>query len=445
MKKSLYVALALILSIFSANAHAEEPTVNGYLHEIDGQRILHLWGDHYEMGYAHGYLLGEEIIQVMHEYVLFLVPPVLYSAAHFAASLLFAMPEEYREEVQAMVDGIIDSGADPYIEPLGRNINADDLMMCNAIGDIGAMACSCQMAWGPGTEDDPALAGQVAVVRNLDWTMTGPDRFLLPEKSILIVFTDTDPDQQAVAMYSFPGFFGCLSCMNEQGTTAVVNIAHNGIPLWDINFIHRYVPMGITLRQALAAKDFNQDGQGDMYDLIDNIALNYPSGAIAINLAQASAASGGDPAVIVETDSDGMLLRTPGDEPGWYDDILLSTNHLSKLRADKKCRRLRTMHDEITSLDGRLTLDEMWRIERMVQQDYFLSSTVQTIYFLPDSREIGMAYTSHDAFSADKSPTVLSWQEATELPDDVDLSDDDESPDESPADDDDDSDNGCGW
>ncbi|MHA1568431.1 MAG: hypothetical protein ACTSXZ_03090, partial [Alphaproteobacteria bacterium] len=422
MKRRLVFCLLVCLAPIVC-AHADDAPVNGYLHEIDGQRVLHVWGTHYEMGYAHGALLGDEIVAMMNEYVLELVPPFLYEAALVLVPLLFTMPQDYRDEVAGMIDGMAASGAETYIAPLGRHINANDLLMCNAIGDIGAMACSCQMAWGAGTEPDAALAGEVAVVRNLDWTMTGDDRFLLPRSTLVIVYTPTEGDKQPVAMVSFPGFFGCLSCMNEAGVTAVVNIAHNGVPLWEFDWIDRYTPMGATLREALHDPDFNGDGAGDLYDVVDDIDLNHPSGAIVINLAQ-PADWGGNPALIVETDSAGMTLRTTADAPEFFNHVLLSTNTLMKLRSHHTCRRYETMCEEITARGGRLTLAEMWLIEEAVMQDYFLSSTVQTMYFLPHTREMGVAFSSEEAFSAEKQPVALGWDEITALPPGTDLDDD---------------------
>jgi hypothetical protein len=167
-------------------AMADTTPVNGYLHEVNGQRVLHVWGTHYEMGYAHGVLLGKEIVQSMNEYVLNLLPPAIYSAAHIIAPLLFQLPDEYREEVRGMIDGVFASGANAFITPLNRYLDADDLIFCNAVGDIGAMACSSQIVWDSATKDDPQLHGETALVRNLDWALAGPNRFLLPESTIVV-------------------------------------------------------------------------------------------------------------------------------------------------------------------------------------------------------------------------------------------------------------------
>ena len=427
LKTNGIIVSLVICIICSAPAGAAEPKVNGFLHEVNGQRILHVWGTHYEMGYAHGYLLADDIMQMFNDYILYLLPKAIYEPAHYVMPLWFALEDEYREEVQGLLDGMIDSGFGLFIPHLGRDLDLDDLIFCNALGDIGAMACSTQMAWGPATENDAQLQGEMAVVRNLDWALFGPDRFLLAEKTIVLVFTPTVNQGQTVASVSFPGFFGCLSCINEEGVTAVVNIAHNGVPLWEIDLVERFYHSGLTLREALHAGDLNQDGQTNLRDVSELFAARHRSGAIVINMAQPAAGGGEDPAVVIEADNKGLVLRTPLDEPGWYDDILLATNDLRILRPFEPCDRYDEMKKQITERGGKLTLDEMWSILSLVQQESFLSTTAQSIYFIPSTLEIGMAYSDGETMSCDKSPSRLTWEDITALPEGVDLPDDDTS------------------
>lgn len=433
----------VLVILLSVVAFAGEP-VNGYLHEVDGQRVLHVWGTHYEMGYAQGALLGGEIMELMHEYILALLPPKLYGLLHPIVSLLFTAPPAYREEAQGIVDGLHDAG-DAMIYPLGREIDMYDMILANAVGDIGAMACSSQLAWGPATEDDATLQGETAVCRNLDWALSGKDRFLLPKRTVVTVYTPTDPPGHTLAMVSFPGYFGCLSCMNEQGVTAVVNIAHNGIPLWEIDFAARYVPIGITLREALHRIDYNGDGVQDLTDVIEAVIDENCSGATVVNLAMPAAATHGDPAVILEIDSAGSVLRTPADEPDIPEHVLIATNDLRKLRKAMPCDRYETMHAALVERDGRLTLDEMWEIETLVEQHSWLSTTAQTMYFLPARREMGVAFSDNEVCSPHKQPAVLTWDDLADLPPGVDLDDADQPTDDETDDDTDDEENdgGC--
>lgn len=418
-----FVILILLVPIF---ANAAPLPVNGYLHAVDNQRVLHVWGSYYEMGYAHGYLLGDEIMKVFHEYILNLLPVAIYKAGHWAVPPLFEVPDQFMAEFTGILDGIRDSGADPFIYPLNRDMDIGDLIFSNAVADLGAMACSSLMTWGPGTADDPRLGGEVALVRNLDWPTAGPDPFLLPKSTIVMVFSPTVPDEQTVAMVSFPGFTGCLSGINDEGVTAALNIAHNGVGLLHVDYLKRFEHIGLTIREALAKNDITGDGKSTIDDVIKNIDDNIRSGAIVVNLAQPLNAGQGDPAVIVEIDNKGVALRTPQDEPEFTDYVLAATNHLRKLHEPTDCWRYDLIRDEVTAVNGHMTMDLMYEIQQSVIQDYFLSVTVQTMYFLPHEREMGVAFTDENEYSADKEPSVLTWDEITAYPPWAVIDDDDE-------------------
>ena len=445
MKFRTAICCMVILLVFGAGASADLLEVNGYFHEVSGQRILHVWGSHYEMGYAHGYLLADEIMEVMNGYVLHLLPKAIYRLAHLAVPPLFEVPEPYLEEVTGIIDGMERSGADIYIEALGRKIDIQDLVLCNAVGDLGAMACSTQIAWGAGTETDPVLQGETAFVRNLDWTLAGPNPFLLPERTIVMVFSSTQEGARTVASISFPGYFGCLTCMNEEGVVASLNIAHNGVGLLGVNYAERFVHVGLIMRQALET-DYNQDGRSSIHDVMDNTLDKTRSGAFVITLAEPMGPAGLNPAVIVEADNQGVAFRVPADEPVFTDNVLAATNHLRKLRPAEECDRYDTLRDRIVQQQGRMTLDTMWDIEAAVIQDYFLSTTMQTVYFVPHRKEMGVAYSTAEAYSPELEPSVLSWDDVTELPAGIDLPDNSPDADDDmdlQGGDDDDDDAGC--
>lgn len=438
MNRSLAMACCIVLLAVAAVSAAP---VNGYLHEVDGQEVLHVWGTHYEMGYAYGYLKGDAVVELMHSYILQLLPPALYELVHDIVPFLFTMPAPYHEEAQGLIDGARDAGAALFIEPLGREFGVNDLLLANAVGDIGAMACSSQIAWDQATESDARLNGETAVVRNLDWMLAGPDRFALTEATIVVVFSPSDPGAPAVASVAFPGYLGCLSCMNANGTTAVVNIAHNGIPLWENSFTPWFVPVGFTLREALHAPDSDLDSAARLDAVAHHVARRRASGAVVVNLAVPNDLPGSDPGVIVEVDDAGAIRRYPADDPALPDNVLLATNDLRKLRHHEQCERYDDMVCEIAARDGLLTLDDMWEIEGVVVQDWFLTTTAQTLYFLPAQREIGVSYTDGAVYSPFKEPAVLSWEDIAALPEGVEL--DDDEPDDS-ADDEDDREEGCG-
>ena len=62
MKKVWFVFLFLI-AVLLLNSQ-----VNGEVSIIDGKKILKIWGSHYDRGYAHGYLLGDQVLQIAVDY-----------------------------------------------------------------------------------------------------------------------------------------------------------------------------------------------------------------------------------------------------------------------------------------------------------------------------------------------------------------------------------------
>ena len=52
------VIIVLVLLLFASNCLGE---VMGTIKLIDGKRVLFVWGNHQERGYAHGYIEAENI------------------------------------------------------------------------------------------------------------------------------------------------------------------------------------------------------------------------------------------------------------------------------------------------------------------------------------------------------------------------------------------------
>lgn len=438
MNKGALVFGLLIVLFFSQSVMAdpEVSEVKGYLHEVHGQRVLHVWGSHYEMGYAQGYLLGDQIMRAMREYILELLPMTIYMAGHFVVPPLFEVPEDFVEEIRGVIDGLSRSGADTYIPVLNRHIDEWDLVFSNAVADLGSMACSTQIGWEEATKTDPRLAGETAMTRNLDWALAGPDRYLLSRETIVVVYSPEIAGRQTVASVTFPGFLGCLTCMNESGVAAALNIAHNGIPMWEINFAERFTHSGFIIRQALEADDLNGIGSSSIDDVTDNIKQNIQSGALVVNLAEPLGTTSRAPGAVCEADNQGFAIRRTDDETGIPPNILLATNDLRKLREPPGCDRYETLVQGVNDLNGQLTLQDMWDLEKLVVQDSFLSTTVQTVYFFPSELEMGVAWSDENEFSIHKIPAILQWEDLIELPegeeiDEQDDDDDDEEPDPS--------------
>jgi len=145
--------------------------VKGFIEYRADQRILNLWGSHYDMGYAHGYLLAPEIVEMIEKYVI--EERYGNDAATYNADLTWVGdhylfdPSTYGAELQGLLDGVLDRGTDPYLDVLGRNVDLPDLKTLNSIGAYGDQDEGDIRIQGP-IEDLPSTPGYVGT-----WTVAG--------------------------------------------------------------------------------------------------------------------------------------------------------------------------------------------------------------------------------------------------------------------------------
>jgi alkaline phosphatase D len=122
-------------------SEAQDPSVKGFVEYHGDQRILNLWGTHYDMGYAHGYLLASEIVEMIEKYVVeerYDNDPTLYSDALTWVDAHYDFDAAtYGTELQGLLDGMSDRGADLYIDVLAREANLLDLKLLNTLGAYG--------------------------------------------------------------------------------------------------------------------------------------------------------------------------------------------------------------------------------------------------------------------------------------------------------------------
>ncbi|MCH7814679.1 MAG: hypothetical protein IID40_11740, partial [Planctomycetes bacterium] len=56
------IAGLTLLSVAGASAPAAPPEITGSLETVQGVRVLKLWGTPQQRGFAHGYLLGADLL-----------------------------------------------------------------------------------------------------------------------------------------------------------------------------------------------------------------------------------------------------------------------------------------------------------------------------------------------------------------------------------------------
>lgn len=207
MRKSLLICVLLII-ISITFLSAQQP--QGYIEYKEDKMIIRVWGTHYERGYAQGYLLCDEIVDVFTTYFLaylFGNNASIYNATRSVFEASFVVDDKYITEGMGVLDGIVAGGQSLYCSVLGRNLDITDLMMSNSLIDYsddkgllgGNDLCSSLTSWGTSTDNSPELSGESIITRFLDWT---PHTTLLNNQLILVSFP-SEPAEQKWISFTF--------------------------------------------------------------------------------------------------------------------------------------------------------------------------------------------------------------------------------------------------
>jgi hypothetical protein len=179
----------------------------GWLEERDGIRILHLNGTDYEMGYQHGILLKDEIQENMR-----MIGGWLEQNGFPHDALLEIwdvmkdfLPQEYRDEMQGMADGL--------------GISFEEVAIYNtwpAVINHALVTCCNAAAWGSATADDNLYHLRSLDILHPALGLKDPETgTYFRENQVLIV---RKPDNRYASVY--PEFAGAVCSwggINEAG------------------------------------------------------------------------------------------------------------------------------------------------------------------------------------------------------------------------------------
>lgn len=219
----LLATFACLLLINPLNALHSEDVNNGRIEVREGQRILHLRGTPYEIGFQHGALLKKEIAYNVRRFVNSLdhatdrVSSVYTYFKEALPKILTHLPKELVEEMQGVADG---SGV-PYKQILLLNL-FPEMFHCTGI-----------TANGKATRE-----GTLYHVRVLDYAVAED----IQDTAVLAV---VKPDNGIPFMnVTYAGFIGCITGMNLE-KISIGEIGGKGYGYWD------GVPMAMLLRHIL--------------------------------------------------------------------------------------------------------------------------------------------------------------------------------------------------
>jgi hypothetical protein len=200
----------------------------GWLETIDGQRVLHVSGSHYEMGYQHGVLLKESIRQNLHNLVqvkgdmtLVELGPLRLKPRQAIETILQVqkrfVPEKYFEELRGLADG--------------AGVPLADVQVANFIPEM--FHCSGFAVMNSATRDGTLYHGRVLDYAT-DWG--------LQEHALVLVAQPKDGIPFVNVTYS--GFIGSVSGMNAR-QVSIGEMGGGGLGHWE------GMPMSFLVREVL--------------------------------------------------------------------------------------------------------------------------------------------------------------------------------------------------
>lgn len=339
------------------------------------QKYLQVWGDHYEMGYVHGFLLAEEVMAQSIRWMIGTTNHHMFSPAEWENAVLpywrlqFSAPLKYQEEAQGLYDGLVDKGVSLTHPGLAREITVEDVLCSNAIADLIMFMCSSISGWGQSTETDDTLQGGLVMCRDLDFTV---GRCMsLTNTSTIIACSPSASDEQDFVSLSFAGVFGCLSAVNRQGVGLCLNVGSYA----DTTYIppNSLIPIMFSIRNALEALDPDNSGTNDIFDI--TYSLDHATSLFTWEMHLFSPYDGSHPtpAGILELNNIGDSLRLvvnndiPPQINSQYN--LAVTNHHRVLYPPLYCSRYQEMADSLNA-DFHLTTERAIAIENSVAAEY---------------------------------------------------------------------------
>ena len=310
----------------------ERRVAHGALRWLKGMPVLQLQGTAEERGFAHGFLVGEQIIDFFEFYVL---EDSWRSARRYEEEFApfleshFDYSPEYSAEIDAVVRGMEASGIDMRVRWLGRDFRRVDLLAINAYIERRATrpsppagsGCSQFAFWGDATEGSDVGGGLIAG-RNMDGEVDL--RKVTVSHFLLFAVDPSEPGRRRWVSTMWPGFVGTISGINEDGLYSMENAGGTGPgPVVDgltpCAWVQRYILEN-------AANESTPESVGEMIDRFRSAGGGaFGAGSVILWAVPYEGQPG--PAFVSEGDRFGTAIRVPTDVAPACPYDIMATNH----------------------------------------------------------------------------------------------------------------------
>ena len=366
--------------------YATEPPiakVNGTLSEVDGLRVLRVWGTPEERGFAHGYLLAETIKELANSYLA--EGPLGGSLDHYTEEMLpklkrMKIDPRHEAEMRGILAGLeARLGGPAEIEFLKRSLKYEDIVAINCTGDLIRSGCSSFAAWDDMTKGSDTIAG-----RNMDWPELAS---MIKTQIVLVNAPSADGGAKGWVALTWPAYVGCLTAMNSEGVT----VATHDVGGRTSSVTSGFTPYGWIFRRAAesaaahtAFEDIARMLRGEISIVGNNMMVNRPF------------ADGQPAAAVIEFDGDltngqGVTVRLPQADSRH----LVCTNHFrerSEARACPRYEQLSGVISRIARSEGKrhVTMDRAWKM--LAGVSFVDLITYHSVVFEPNKRLMHVAF-----------------------------------------------------
>jgi len=259
--------------------------------------VVRLWGSRYEMGYAHGQLLGSQIVVLITENLVKELGRENYEGLCADAEANFEWPKEANIELDAMLAGMRDDGRNLWVEELDRELDVRDLKAWNAYPDLVAPALPGGQAFA--LWEDASEYRTPLVARNFEM-YPGAERYLASTWPVLAYRSEGVP----IASVAPPGYIGVLTGISKTGVSAYAiggDGDRGGTGGW---------PVGLILRKFLASSEHPGRADAELTNLAQELNHYGSWNLLAVSpIRFASRTEYPEFACVVECDTAGVATR----------------------------------------------------------------------------------------------------------------------------------------
>jgi len=285
---------------------------------------MYLWGSNAEMGFAHGQLMGRQIVRLINDYLIKEASKGKYEEYYDNVNTTFSWPPGYDQELQGIIDGMDADGVDRWLEAAGRELDATDLKVWNTFGDWMGPAGQEFGCWRVSSEGGFPLAAR-------NFYMYPDAQALGLYMWALVVYNDTNTGAQFLSVAP-PGFIGVLTGASAKDVAVFANGVQDNEAQGGAT---GGAPMALLLREFLATTGpGSSDPDVHLLDMVSNNTNFGVWNLFGTTLNRGEELPGRGYSWVVECDSVGAVLRHASDNnppPPHPPDALFAANGFRRL------------------------------------------------------------------------------------------------------------------